>query len=44
MQAQFPLHSCRIFGLAGHRRGLLGAVVAIPSLTGVLLWLRRRVG
>jgi uncharacterized iron-regulated membrane protein len=43
MQAQFPLHSGRIFGLAG-RIGvtLLGLVTATLSATGVLLWLRKR--
>jgi uncharacterized iron-regulated membrane protein len=43
MQAQFPLHSGRIFGLPG-RIGvsLLGLAVAMLSATGVLLWLRKR--
>jgi uncharacterized iron-regulated membrane protein len=43
MQAQFPLHSGRIFGLAG-RIGItaLGLVIAMLSVTGVLLWLRKR--
>jgi uncharacterized iron-regulated membrane protein len=43
MQAQFPLHSGRIFGLAG-RIGvtLLGLTIAMLSATGVLLWLKKR--
>jgi uncharacterized iron-regulated membrane protein len=43
MQAQFPLHSGRIFGLAG-RIGItvLGLAIAMLSVTGVLLWLRKR--
>lgn len=45
MQAQFPLHSGRMFGLIG-RIGvsLLGLVIATLSVTGVLLWLRKRIG
>jgi uncharacterized iron-regulated membrane protein len=43
MQAQFPLHSGRIVGLTGRVLvSLLGSVVAILSVTGVLLWARRR--
>jgi uncharacterized iron-regulated membrane protein len=43
MQAQFPLHSGRIAGLTGRVIvSLLGAVVAMLSVTGVLLWARRR--
>jgi uncharacterized iron-regulated membrane protein len=43
MQAQFPLHSGRMFGLAG-RIGItvLGLAIAMLSVTGILLWLRKR--
>lgn len=43
LQAQFPLHSGRIAGLAGRIAvSVLGAVVAILSLTGVWIWARKR--
>lgn len=43
LQAQFPLHSGRIFGLAGRIViSLLGAVVAMLSVTGVIIWAKRR--
>ncbi|MQQ99953.1 PepSY-associated TM helix domain-containing protein [Glaciimonas soli] len=43
MQAQFPLHSGRILGLAGRVMiSLLGAVVAMLSVTGVVIWARKR--
>lgn len=43
MQAQFPLHSGRIIGLPGRILiSLMGAVVAMLSVTGVLIWMRKR--
>lgn len=43
MQAQFPLHSGRILGLPGRIFvSLLGALVAMLSVTGVLIWWRKR--
>jgi len=43
MQAQYPLHSGRIGGVAGRALvSLLGVVVCGLSVTGVLLWARRR--
>lgn len=43
LQAQFPLHSGRIFGLFGRVLvSLLGAVVATLSVTGVVIWARKR--
>ena len=43
MQLQFPLHSGRIAGTAGRIAvSVLGVLIAGLSLTGVLLWLRRR--
>ena len=45
MQAQFPLHSGRILGLPGRILiSLLGVLVAVLSLTGVIIWLRKRAG
>lgn len=45
MQAQFPLHSGRILGLPGRILvSLLGVLVAMLSLTGVIIWLRKRAG
>lgn len=42
VQAQFPLHSGRILGLPGRILiSLMGVVVAIVSITGVLIWLRK---
>lgn len=43
LQAQFPLHSGRIAGLAGRILvSALGLIVASLSLTGVLIWMRKR--
>ncbi|SNR61053.1 Uncharacterized iron-regulated membrane protein [Methylobacillus rhizosphaerae] len=43
MQAQFPLHSGRILGIPGRILiSLMGAVVAMLSLTGIIIWLRKR--
>ncbi len=43
MQAMFPLHSGRILGWPGRVLvSAMGLVVASFSVTGVLLWLRRR--
>lgn len=43
MQLQFPLHSGRIIGLPGRILvSLLGLGVALLSVTGVLIWARKR--
>lgn len=43
IQAQFPLHSGRILGLPGRiLMSLMGLVVATLSLTGIIIWLRKR--
>jgi uncharacterized iron-regulated membrane protein len=43
MQAQFPLHSGRILGLPGRILiSFMGALVAMLSVTGVIIWLRKR--
>lgn len=43
VQAQFPLHSGRILGLPGRILiSLMGLVVAILSVTGVVIWARKR--
>ncbi|WP_426193950.1 PepSY-associated TM helix domain-containing protein [Massilia sp. DWR3-1-1] len=43
VQAQFPLHSGRILGLPGRILiSLMGLVVAMLSVTGVLIWWRKR--
>jgi uncharacterized iron-regulated membrane protein len=43
VQAQFPLHSGRILGLPGRILiSALGLVVAALSVTGVVIWLRKR--
>lgn len=43
VQAQFPLHSGRILGLPGRILiSLMGIVVAILSVTGVVIWARKR--
>jgi uncharacterized iron-regulated membrane protein len=43
MQAQFPLHSGRILGLPGRILiSFMGALVAMLSVTGVVIWLRKR--
>jgi uncharacterized iron-regulated membrane protein len=45
MQAQFPLHSGRILGLPGRFLvSALGIVVATLSVTGVVIWARKRRG
>jgi uncharacterized iron-regulated membrane protein len=43
LQAQFPLHSGRILGLPGRIMiSLMGAVVAMLSVTGIVIWARKR--
>ena len=43
MQAQFPLHSGRIIGVPGRILvSLMGLLVAMLSLTGVLIWAKKR--
>jgi uncharacterized iron-regulated membrane protein len=43
MQSQFPLHSGRILGLPGRILiSAMGIVVAMLSLTGIVIWLRKR--
>ncbi|WP_165188571.1 PepSY-associated TM helix domain-containing protein [Caulobacter soli] len=43
VQAQFPLHSGRILGVPGRILiSLTGAVVAALSVTGVVIWLKKR--
>lgn len=43
VQAQFPLHSGRILGLPGRILvSLMGLVVAMLSVTGVLVWWKKR--
>lgn len=43
MQAQFPLHSGRIAGLAGRIVvSAVGLAVATLSVTGVIIWIRKR--
>ncbi len=43
MQAQFPLHSGRILGFTGRVLvSFLGLVVAMLSVTGVLIWARKQ--
>lgn len=42
VQAQFPLHSGRILGLPGRiLMSIMGVVVAILSITGVIIWWRK---
>jgi uncharacterized iron-regulated membrane protein len=42
-QAQFPVHSGRILGLPGRIMiSIMGLVVAMLSVTGVLIWWRKR--
>lgn len=44
LQAQFPLHSGRIIGLPGRVLiSLMGLVVAMLSLTGIIVWWRKRI-
>jgi uncharacterized iron-regulated membrane protein len=43
VQAQFPLHSGRILGLPGRILiSLMGVVVAVLSVTGVVIWAKKR--
>lgn len=43
LQAQYPLHSGRILGLGGRILvSATGLVVALLSVTGILIWLRKR--
>ena len=43
MQLQFPLHSGRIIGIGGRILvTIIGIVVAMLSLTGVIIWARKR--
>lgn len=43
LQAQFPLHSGRILGLPGRILiSFMGVVVAMLSVTGVVIWWRKR--
>ncbi|MCE3602285.1 PepSY domain-containing protein [Massilia sp. P8910] len=43
LQLQFPLHSGRIAGLPGRIiLSLLGVMVAMLSVTGVMIWVRKR--
>ncbi|HTT99744.1 MAG TPA: PepSY-associated TM helix domain-containing protein, partial [Rhizomicrobium sp.] len=43
MQAQYPLHSGRIIGLTGRIIvSITGLVVAMLSVTGILIWLKKR--
>lgn len=43
MQAQFPLHSGRILGLLGRILvSFVGLMVAVLSLTGIVIWLKKR--
>lgn len=45
MQAQFPLHSGRIIGLPGRIFiSFMGVLIATLSVTGVVIWLRKRRG
>lgn len=45
VQAQFPLHSGRILGLPGRILiSLMGLVVAMLSVTGVVIWWKKRTG
>lgn len=43
MQAMFPLHSGRIFGLPGRILvSLLGLAIAVLCVTGVVIWIKKR--
>lgn len=43
LQSQFPLHSGRIIGLPGRIMiSFMGALVAMLSVTGVVIWVRKR--
>ena len=42
LQAQFPLHSGRILGVAGRvMMSIIGIVVAALSITGIIIWQRK---
>src|SRR3546814_17840536 len=42
-QLQFPLHSGRVLGLTGRIiMSLMGLVVAALSITGIVIWARKR--
>ena len=44
MQLQFPLHSGRIAGIPGRVfLSFMGLVVALLSITGIVIWLKKRV-
>lgn len=43
VQLQFPLHSGRILGLPGRiLMSVMGLMVAMLSITGIIIWLRKR--
>ncbi|MES2943861.1 MAG: PepSY domain-containing protein, partial [Pseudomonadota bacterium] len=43
VQLQFPLHSGRILGLPGRiLMSLMGLLVAMLSVTGIVIWIRKR--
>ena len=43
LQLQFPVHSGRIFGIPGRILiSAMGLGVAMLSVTGVMIWLRKR--
>ncbi|HRB97292.1 MAG TPA: PepSY-associated TM helix domain-containing protein, partial [Nitrosomonas sp.] len=43
LDAQFPLHSGRILGLPGRIMiSILGLLVAMLSVTGIIIWQRKR--
>lgn len=43
MQAQLPLHSGRILGTPGRvAMSAMGVLVAVLSMTGVVIWVRKR--
>jgi uncharacterized iron-regulated membrane protein len=44
MQLQFPLHSGRIAGVPGRVvLSLMGVIIAVLSLTGIVIWFKKRV-
>jgi len=43
VQLQFPLHSGRILGMPGRiMKSLMGLMVAMLSVTGIVIWERKR--
>jgi uncharacterized iron-regulated membrane protein len=43
LQSMFPLHSGRIIGVTGRvMMSIMGVVIAMLSVTGVLIWARKR--